>query len=169
MNPAIAAAAAAIATAAHRARIRAASHQTTGKDTPMRENDPRERLPRPVSPDLTPEAVERAIGMCRAHGLHGTEATLCALSAALEAERAGRAQDGETAVDLMIRHKDRADAAEAERDALKAQLAEAVGVMQMIVGGAVYTAADGFSKPHEPEQSRIARAFLASHQKETDT
>ena len=33
--------------------------------------------------DLTsPEAVERAIGMCRAHGLHGTEATLRALSAA---------------------------------------------------------------------------------------
>ena len=55
----------------------------------------------------------------------------------------------------------------AERTALKAGLAEAVGVLQMIVGGAVYTAADGFSKPHEPEQSRIARAFLARHQKGT--
>ena len=54
-------------------------------------------------------------------------------------------------------------------NALKAELAEAMGVLQMIVGGAVYTAADGFSKPHEPEQSRIARAFLARHQKETDT
>ena len=53
----------------------------------------------------------------------------------------------------------------AERDALKSELAEAVEVLQMIVGGAVYTAADGFSKPHEPEQSRIARAFLARHQK----
>ena len=56
---------------------------------------------------------------------------------------------------------------EGERDALKAELTEAVGALQMVVGGAVYTAADGFSKPHEPEQSRIARAFLARHQKET--
>ena len=160
MNPAIAAAAAAIATAAHRARIRAASHQTTGKDTPMRENDPRERLPRPVSPDLTPEAVERAIGMCRAHGLHGTEATLCALSAALEAERAGRAQDGETAVDLMIRHKDRADAAEAERDALKAELAEAVGALNHY-----QLAAAGYVSVQSARDK--ADAFFARHQKET--
>ena len=67
-----------------------------------------------------------------------------------------------------VRYSDYA-ALSAERDALKAELAEAVGVLQMIVGGAVYTAADGFSKPHEPEQSRIARAFLARHQKEADT
>jgi hypothetical protein len=40
------------------------------------------------TPDLTPEAVNRAIGMCRVHGLHGTEAMLRALSAALATERA---------------------------------------------------------------------------------
>ena len=64
---------------------------------------------------------------------------------------------------------DEAQSARAELTALKAALAEAVGVLQMVVGGVVYVAADGFSKPHETEQSRIARAFLTSHQKEKDT
>ena len=94
--------------------------------------------------DLTaPEAVERAIGMCRAHGLHGTEATLRALSAELEAEKA------------------RAEAAEAERDALKAQLAEAVGVATRLADWIEHEA--GCDLPFD------ARAFPARHQKETDT
>ena len=39
--------------------------------------------------DLTSqEQVNKAIGMCRLHGLHNTEATLRALSAALETEKA---------------------------------------------------------------------------------
>ena len=39
--------------------------------------------------DLTSqEQVNKSIGMCRLHGLHNTEATLRALSAALAAEKA---------------------------------------------------------------------------------
>ena len=38
-----------------------------------------------TDPDLTaPESVEKSIGMCRLHGLHGTEATLRAFLASLE-------------------------------------------------------------------------------------
>ena len=51
-----------------------------------------------TDPDLTaPEAVERAIGMCRLHGLHGTEAKLRALSARAEAAEAKLKE----AVDIM--------------------------------------------------------------------
>ena len=64
----------------------------------------------PPTPDLTPEAVERLAKYhdWRPAGESKTAATLRALSAALEAEKA------------------RAEAAEAERDALKAVLAEAI-------------------------------------------
>ena len=44
--------------------------------------------------------------------------------------------------------------------ALDAENARLRIALQQIVGGEIYTAADGFSKPHEPEQSRIARAAL---------
>ena len=47
--------------------------------------------------DTTPQAVERAIGMCRAHGLHGTEATIRALSAERDALRAKLAEAVDTA------------------------------------------------------------------------
>ena len=41
------------------------------------------------TPDLTSQdQINKSIGMCRLHGLHNTEATLRALSAALEAEKA---------------------------------------------------------------------------------
>ena len=120
------------------------------------------------TPDTSPEAVERfipdVIGIKGAWpdmtphktGGYVRYADYAALSAELEVERTSHTA---TLKDAQADHA-RAEAAEAE-------LAEAVGVLQMIVGGAVYTAADGFSKPHEPEQSRIARAFLARHQKGT--
>ena len=143
--------------------------------------------------NTSPEAVERLAKYhdWRDDGDSGTAATLRALSAERDAlkqslekavfacgdqarargEAEGKLAASEMAgvVDGWKARAEAAEAAESERDALKAELAEAVGVLQMIVGGAVYTAADGFSKPHEPEQSRIARAFLARHQKETDT
>ena len=44
---------------------------------------------------------------------------------------------------------------------LESKLAKAVATLEMVVGGTVYTAVDGFSQPYEPEQSRIARSTLA--------
>ena len=44
--------------------------------------------------------------------------------------------------------------------ALEAENARLRIALQQIVGGEIHTAADGFSKPHEPEQSRLARAAL---------
>ena len=57
--------------------------------------------------------------------------------------------------DLCTPTDERVKALEAENVRLRIAL-------QQIVGGEIYTAADGFSEPHEPEQSRLARAFLAS-------
>ena len=75
-----------------------------------------------TDPDLTSqEQVNKSIGMCRLHGLHNAEATLRALSAALESEREATGNFWTVLA--------RAEAAEAERDALKAELAEAVGVI----------------------------------------
>ena len=68
-----------------------------------------------------PESVEKSIGMCRLHGLHNTEATLRALSAALEAEKASHTATLKDAQDECAR----AEAAEAK-------LKEAVEVMQRI-------------------------------------
>ena len=58
-----------------------------------------------------------------------------------------------TRADLCTPTDERVKALEAENARLRIAL-------QQIVGGEIYTAADGFSKPHEPEQSRIARAAL---------
>ena len=132
--------------------------------------------------DLTPEAVERAIGMCRAHGLHGTEAALRALSARVfdleaaidsaEAEH-GLTSNGnlwrfwsKEARDLaskLTEERARAEAAEAERDALKAQLAEAVGVLRQIRNMKPHHAGQ---TPNEYHMQDRARAYLARHQKE---
>ena len=103
-----------------------------------------------TDPDTSPEAVERLAQMLE---------TDASDQNFMPDELTGLLPDNEYEIAATLR------ALSAERAALKSQLAEAVGVLQMIVGGAVYTAADGFSKPHEPEQSRIARAFLARHQK----
>ena len=127
------------------------------------------------TPDLTaPEAVERLAksseqAMAKLLGVHTVyceeAATLRALSAALEDERAERgaldailsARAGCTDL-AIIKAKADLKAAEAERDALKAQLAEAVDFIQHV--------ADGHPKDYSDNTER-ARAFRAAHQKET--
>ena len=76
-----------------------------------------------TDPDTSPEAVERAIGMCRAHGLHGTAATLSALSAALLDVSKREAA-------MMARYDAKLEAAEAQRDALKAELADIAAMFE---------------------------------------
>ena len=123
--------------------------------------------------DTAPEAVERAIGMCRAHGLHGTEATLRALSAerdALEAAEMSakhwhaRAEAAEADItDLAQKSTRLITQLEAERDALRAKLAVAVGVMRRADRSL------GEHLPHDGQSRVEIRAFLARHQKEADT
>ena len=101
----------------------------------------------PPTPDLTPEAVERMASghensiriLCGDRTVRSEEAaTLRALSAALEDERAERgaldailsARAGCTDL-AIIKAKADLKAAEAERDALKAQLAEALGLLKV--------------------------------------
>ena len=89
------------------------------------------------------DQINKSIGMCRLHGLHNTEATLRALSA--------------------------------ERDALKAELAESVEVIEKAYregwsDGAADEIHEYGSNPHDEWLvSDTRRAFLARHQKETDT
>ena len=94
-----------------------------------------------------------------------------ALSAALEQMTAIKD------IHQVKRHEyfERAEAAEAERDALKAELAEAVGVLTLIEsirpmweGGVRGPSADNLSNTLEHMRAE-ARAFVARHQKETDT
>ena len=135
------------------------------------------------TPDTSPEAVERMaewlydLPCCHDSPQHTSErckqcertvaATLRALSAELEVERTSHTA---TLKDAQADHA-RAESAEAERDALKAELAEAVEVIII---------AQALIDPCYPSQhgdwQRGARAFLARHQgnettnqKETDT
>ena len=85
-----------------------------------------------------------------------TAAMLRTLSAALETEKRHKLAitgDKINAVSELRQVK-------AERDALKAELAEAVDFIQHV--------ADGHPKDYSDNMDR-ARAFLAHHQKETDT
>ena len=162
------------------------------------------------TPDTSPEAVERLakdhdeVGdspdkYVMGHPHHWkTAATLRALSAALEQMTAIKD------IHQVKRHEyfERAEAAEAERDALKAELAAArqdalskmspycapKGVPVLVAGGiAMRKTGDewlsgmcepAFSRPLTwqpqwwapiPQQNEPPRAFLARHQKETDT
>ena len=157
-----------------------------------------------TDPETSTEAVGRAIGMCRAHGLHGTETTLRALSAAHAAalvrerdanakamQHLRRAEAAEELRDVlsstlaeMTRRRNRWKAiaegqdftrlyleACAERDALRAELAEAVEVLTLIEnirpmweGGVRGPGDDNLSNALEHMRAE-ARAFLARHQK----
>ena len=87
------------------------------------------------TPDLTaPEQVNKSIGMCRLHGLHGTEATLRALAAERDALRAraeaAEAKVREQALDYLALDGQAIEAlAEAER--LRAELVEAESAAHM--------------------------------------
>jgi len=132
--------------------------------------------PDPTSQDQ----INKSIGMCRLHGLHNTEATLRALSAALEAEKAESVKfrkGWSLAVDQCDKEYARAEAAEAardrwrfmwekeqthneelvaERDALKAELARLRALME---------ARDAFERgePSQPPETGVQkRAFLTS-------
>ena len=74
--------------------------------------------------------------------------------AELEAERDAVAARLERALVTGAENRELAEASEAK-------LAKAEAFMQSLVGGQVYTAADCFTKPHESEASRQARATLA--------
>ena len=119
-----------------------------------------------IDPDTSPEAVERLVERMRtAYGgqlYRDCTATLRALSDALEA------------AEMSAKHwHARAEAAEAERDALKAELAEAVDVLQNIESRPdKMTWGVGVDEDYEVSEAmrdmeEIARAFLARHQKET--
>ena len=131
------------------------------------------------TPDTSPEAVERLAQMletdasdqhtqpCEMTGLmpedeYEAAATLRALSAALDVERASHtATITDWQADLA-----RAEAAEAERDALKAELAEAKMLLSHMVNHAEWLEKNEY---FFWEATDKARAFLARHQKETDT
>ena len=116
--------------------------------------------------DTSPEAVERLAQYhdWRDDGESQTADIIRALSAALEAEKAEsvRFQKGwSLVVDQCDKEYARAEAAEAERDALKAELAEAVDALENI------TIAIGMGWDLDGVVDD-ARAFLARHQKEAD-
>ena len=112
-----------------------------------------------------PEAIQDALKACAAYHVPTHRlAVLHALSAALEVEKASHTA---TITDWQADHA-RAEAAEAERDALKAELAEAVEVLTLSekhwdIGGAKAP----IGMIHEIVRKR--RAFLARHQKGADT
>ena len=129
------------------------------------------------TPHTSPEAVER-LALCRdergnpilvplwkgAYMRYEDHVeNLRALSAALEVEK-------ERSNKFMWQMRDtckRAETAEAERDALKAELAQAVGVLQYVAeedDAVIYCdeAATALTRA-----ATKARAFLARHQKET--
>ena len=128
-------------------------------------NTPRSNAISPVvfmrsgGPDPTSqEQVNKSIGMCRLHGLHNTEATLRALSAALEYERKENAelkQECEAAWDKCGERRIAQETADAERTALKAELARLRALME---------ARDAFERgePSQPPETGVQkRAFLA--------
>ena len=103
-----------------------------------------------TDPDLTaPESVEKSIGMCRLHGLHGTEATLRALSSALEAERVANGHEKRMRLEVIAMEK----AATARAEAVDAKLKVAVTIVEMFLD---------LSTVEEGKAYRKARAFLAS-------
>ena len=130
--------------------------------------------------DTSPEAVERLAQhtekacKCEFDGID-VSATLRVLSAERDALRIDRDLLREQRNNWREKCKQRAgsaaraEAAEAERDALKTQLAEAVDVMRqgcdLIKGGAV--GADWKRGSHE--FTKEARGIIARHQKETGT
>ena len=101
----------------------------------------------------------------------------CARAEAAEAERdaaqdiLGKAKDWmQRADDDRLAQKTRTEAAEAERDELKAELAEAVGVMTPFSAFTIDgrdPAADKY--PLIAKAVKDLRAFLSRHKKETDT
>jgi hypothetical protein len=108
-----------------------------------------------TDPDLTaPEAVERRAKLLEQDEWPTVAATLRALSAQLLDVSKREAA-------MIARYDAKLEAAEAERDALKAELAEAVGVMQ------AWKTAGTDQVYYQAVQKR--NAFLARHQKEKDT
>ena len=114
-------------------------------------------------PDTSPEEVQRffasefSTDMIPApRGDYVRYEDYAALSAAMEAEKRHKrliVGDKISAVSELLQVK-------AERDALKAELAEAMDFIQHV--------ADGHPKDYSDNMDR-ARAFLARHQKEADT
>ena len=141
------------------------------------------------TPDTSPEAVERLAQMletdasdqhaqpCEMTGLmpedeYEAAATLRALSAALKACKARNVSAVEWVQEqhrCADQYAARAEAAEAERDALKAELAEAVEVTEKLCKEASITsnrgAVTGSHWTHLGMAILKTRAFIARHQK----
>ena len=141
----------------------------------------------PHTPDTSPEAVERPI---RFHPVLSVDSRVGmrmdinggyiryedykALSAALEEEK--RARMRLLNARLMSEDYARAEAAEAERDALKAELSEAVEllisaetVMQFVLDHEASELDRRLTIKDAMSSQKETRAFLSRHQKETDT
>ena len=108
--------------------------------------------------DLTSqEQVNKSIGMCRLHGLHNTEATLRALSAALAAEKEeNRWAYIQAALDDQ---KDERSKLEARAEAAEAKLKEAARMLRHMVNHAEWREENEGVFWEATEQSR---AFLSS-------
>ena len=138
------------------------------------------------TPDTAPEAVERMARLLE-RGRGDVSATLRALSAALGAEKRAlaicedergqwerhcksaesRAERAEKLTDEMVSH---IRAAEAERDALKAELAEAVALLRKSTTAIDELTSDNLGTLDYKAIKlliRKTRASLARHQKET--
>ncbi len=88
--------------------------------------------------DTSAEAVERAIGMCRLHGLHGTEATLRALAAKLAEVDAGLSATlirEDDANRRAMQHLRRAEAAQLAADSLRSALRVLAVIFLALVWG----------------------------------
>ena len=133
-------------------------------------------------PDTSPEAVERYLDMRHNHEADlipvSAKALIRALSAALEAERESHTATLKDAQDECAR----AEAAETDRDALKAELADAVDTANQAID--VIASVQSYKQPDDPWTENAltmcehevfdfdvetARAFLARHQKGADT
>ena len=118
------------------------------------------------TPDTSPEAVERFKfqGMAADdEGMWVRYSDYAALSAERDAAQKllNKAEDWmNRADDDRLAQKTRAESAEAERDALRAELEEAVGVAARLADWIEYET--GCDLPFD------ARAFIARHQKETE-
>ena len=111
------------------------------------------------TPDTSPEAVERFKfqGMAADdEGMWVRYSDYAVLSAALEFQKRHKRLIAGDKIDAVSELRQ----VKAERDGLKAELAEAVDFIQHV--------ADGHPKDYSDNTER-ARAFLARHQKETDT
>ena len=120
------------------------------------------------TPGTALEAVEHAIGMCRAHGLHGTEATLRALSAEL-AEMTRRRNRWKAIAEGQDFTRVYLETC-AERDSLKAELAEAVEVVKFYGCEKNWITENPYEECSiDLDEGNCARAFLDRHQKGADT